>query len=108
MFEIVNFTGKKIGITDEFGKPMKVLPSVGNARCETKLIVKDTVDATTIYERTYGRVMGLPRSDSRYKKMFIVHKEVAEAVGNTRFDLLVPEDPMVYEGTTFYRHLVNV
>jgi hypothetical protein len=108
MSEILNYTGKRIGLTNGSGSPIEVLPSHGNARCEIEKTTDIEVGRIQIYRKTFGKVRGLPNPDLNHQKLYIVSREVAEAIGNTRYDLLVPEDPFPYEGVTFYKTLVNV
>jgi hypothetical protein len=106
---ILNYTGKRIGIANEYGNPIQVLPSNGNARLENITYIKEgIVDLIPYYRKETGRVRGLPTPDINYQKLYIVSRDVAEAFGSTRFDLLVPEEPVKREGTTYYKKLIAV
>lgn len=107
--ELRNFTGRKIGLTNPSGNPIEVLPSHGLARVEVSLAEAKVEDKRYgIFEKEYSKVKNLPDPDPNYKILYIVTKEIAEAIGNFRLDLLVPEDPFPYEGATFYRKLIKV
>lgn len=106
--QVLNYTGKRIGLANPAGNPIEVLPSDGLARVEITLepVVSDS--RFSIFRKAFGTVKNLPEPDPNNKKSYIVTKEVAEAVRNFRFDLLVPEEPFTYEGATFYKKLINV
>jgi hypothetical protein len=107
MATILNYTGKRIGLTNNTGRPIQVLAVNGNARCEVDDKEKLTVGRTPIYTRS-SKVRGLPQPDPNLEKIYIVSRDVAEAVGNTRFDLVVPVEPFQFEGATFYKKLIEV
>jgi hypothetical protein len=105
--QLLNYTGKQIGLSNEGGSLVKVFPSDGNARCVIQNKKKAEVDMITIYKKEYGRVEGLPDPDRNLQKLYIVTRDVAEAAG-PRFDLLVPEELVTNQGYTYYKYLVNV
>lgn len=105
--EILNFTGRPIGLTTESGQPLTLLSSNGFAKCQVQKIKQKTFNLIPIYYKSYGRVTGLPSPQPDLQKLYIVNKDVAEAAANTRFDLLVVEDPIEWGDKTFYKSLVE-
>lgn len=110
--EVLNYTGKRIGVANEQGRTVEVLPPHGFARLEKavelKLEAQVGIGRIPIYKKGYSKVRGLPSPDLNLEKLYIVSKEVAEAAGNTRFDLLVGEEPFNEHGAICYKHLINV
>lgn len=95
--EILNYTGKRIGLFHPvLGRPERVLPSHGNARCEIQEYKRPSENSNSI------KVKGLPSPDFNLQKQYIVSREVAEVFGSARKDLLIPENPIPYEGALFY------
>ncbi len=103
--KILNYTGKRLGVTNGSGNPIQVLPSHGNAKVEKNIKQITQSGRIPVYEIVYDRVEGLPDPDPNYEKMYIVNKDVANSVGYRRKDLLVAENPMSHNGTIFYRKL---
>jgi len=103
--KILNYTGKRVGITNTDGRPIEVIAPMGNAHCDIENKQKILIGRTPIYETHYGRVNGLLGPDPNLEKMYIVNADVAEAFGGTRRDLIVPTEPFQYEGATFYKVL---
>lgn len=91
---ILNYTGKRIGLTNVLGMPREVLPSHGKAYVEDKRYWGHTEIEQT--------VRGLPKPDRNLEKYYIVSKEVGEWFGDSRRDLLIAENPIAYEGAMFY------
>ncbi|MBW4890119.1 hypothetical protein KXQ82_10350 [Mucilaginibacter sp. HMF5004] len=107
--EVLNYTGRPIGIASAHGQPMIGLPSEGYAKCEIERIDKvNKFGLIPIYKRIMDRVNGLPSQDRNLEKLYIVNKEVAESIGHTRFDLLVVEEPIDITGSIYYKKLMNV
>jgi hypothetical protein len=107
--EILNYTGKPVGLTNKHGNPYKVLPSQGKAHfvsIEANQI--KNIEGVAIFQLKMGKVIGLPTPDWNQEKLYIVPKEIAEYNKNTRFDLLVVEDGFNWEGATFYKKLVQL
>jgi len=102
--KILNYTGKRVGITNRMRMPIEVLPSDGNAYCLTENKEESLIGRTPIYTRS-SKVRGLPAPDLNLEKIYIVNADVAEAIGHTRRDLIVPTEPFQYEGATFYKVL---
>jgi len=106
--EILNYTGKRIGLTNPSGYPIEVLPSHGFAKVDVTLAKANPNDTRfSIFAKEFSRVMNLPDADRNNNKMYIVTKDVAEAIGKYRVDLLIPEDSFTWEGATFYKMLVR-
>ncbi len=106
--EIVNYTGRPVGLSSEAGHPLRVINSIGTARCEVTKEKSRNVDGVIIYREGFSRVVGLPESDNDLAKRFIVSPEVAKAMGKIRFDLLIGQEPYTYEGQMFYKYLIAV
>ena len=100
--ELLNYTGKRIGLVNDSGNPSKVLPSHGNARLET------VTYRWSNPRNEVTKVCGLPSPDWNLIKFYIVTREVAEMFGPGRKDLLVPEEPFVHGGATYYRKLSKI
>ena len=105
--KILNYTGKRIGLTNRAGNPIEVIPSDGHAHCEIEIKEQLIIGRTPIYNKDLGKVRGLPAPDLNLEKMYIVTADVAEAIGHTRKDLIVPANPFHYEGATFYKLLLR-
>jgi hypothetical protein len=107
--EILNYTGQSLGMTNENGKPGRVLPSVGNARFENVAHEKiSTIDGLEIFETVYGRIVDLPKPDPNLEQLYIVNYDIAVRAKSSRFDLLVAIEPIIYNATTFFQKLVNI
>lgn len=102
---ILNYTGKRVGVTNESGNPITVLPFHGNARVDRERKKSTSAGRVAIYDIKYSRVEGLPEPDLNLEKLYIVTKEVAEAFGISRKDLLIAEDPIKEGGMIYYRKL---
>jgi hypothetical protein len=106
--EILNYTGKRVGLTNSSGSPSKMLSSQGNAHFDEIAVTPlKNVDGIFIYSQKLGNVRGLPSPDRNQEKFYIVPKEIAEYLKKVRFDLLVAEEPFIWEGGTFYKRLAN-
>jgi hypothetical protein len=107
--KILNYTGADVGLTDEQGRPLRVLSSIGKAVVtpseEEKL---GTEEGVSIYRLRRGVVKFLPPPSGNLEQMYIVSKEVADAARSTRYDLLIVEDWVKLYGGNFYRKLINV
>lgn len=106
--EILNYTGRAIGLATKTGIPVKGIPSDGNAQCDVVLEEVNTEQRITVFKRVCSRVKGLPHQDPSMQKLYIVNEAVAQAIGHTRYDLLVPSDPMDVGGSIYYKQLINV
>lgn len=107
--EILNYTGKPVGLTNKNGSPYKVLPSHGRAHFESIEVNQiKSIDLVPIYGLKPGKIRGLPSPDWNHEKLYIVPKEIAEHVRKVRFDLLVVEESFTWEGGTFYKKLVQL
>ena len=62
-------------------------PSLGIARCVSSSKYLKTIDGINIYKMSYGEVIGLPKPEEN--TVYIVSKIVAEAMKETRNDLLI-------------------
>lgn len=94
--EIVNLTNKPITIVDEYGQMIKTYAPDGNAWCESTFVKIKTVDDVPVFEKRYGKVHNLPapETNASLERCFIVTDEVAEAVKDFRFDVVVPAQPV--------------
>lgn len=92
--EILNYTGKPISVKLDYDAERIIYPD-GEAQLmsEPKEKVRVTTDNIPIYVKQYGRVMNLPKEDHNKDVMYIVDIEIANAVGNSRNDLLVMKNP---------------
>ncbi|MET3978991.1 hypothetical protein ABIB62_001560 [Mucilaginibacter sp. UYP25] len=106
--EILNYTGKDVGLTNTSGSPLIILPSVGKARFDSVQFEQvSKVGGAPIFIKKIGKVLGLPKPDPNHEKYYVVPSEVAERAKIYRFDLLTVEDSFSYEGAIFYRKIVN-
>lgn len=106
---ILNYTGENIGLTDEDGNPVRVLPPIGKAivtEPEEEILRVD--DRVPIRRVRRGTIKYLPKPSGNLDPMYIVTKEVAEIGRSTRYDLLVVEDLVEIYGGNFYKKLINV
>jgi len=80
---------------------------MGNPKYEFQTSIKlETDGLIPIYKKEYGRVIGLPYPDLNKEKYYIVNEDIIEAVGKTRSDLVVPSEPFLYQGATYYKTLI--
>ena len=105
--EVLNYTGKEIGIISKSGYPITVLFPWGNAKCifETNLKV-ETDNLIPIYDKGFKKVVGLPAPDPNKETYYIVNNEVAQWQNRVRRDLLIPTEPITHQGATFYKKLI--
>jgi hypothetical protein len=106
--EILNYTGSPIGLATESGLPVMGLPASGNAKCDIKKQKVRTDQRISFFKKVYGRVQGLPQQDMNLQTLYIVNKDIVEAIGHTRHDLLIVDELINIEGTNYYKQLVNV
>jgi hypothetical protein len=106
--EILNYTGKNIGLATKSGVPVRGLPTLGKAYSDTSLKDLDIMDRVTVSKIIYGTVKGLPPQDSSLQTMYIVNDDVIEVEGIKRRDLLKPIDPIQIGPDIFYKRLINV
>lgn len=110
--QILNYTGEEVGFVNEGGIVTAVLHSNGNARCKIDVREVPMKDKSPfvpkVYRRQLGQVIGLPTPDANLEKYYIVTKDVAEAVGNSRMDLLLADEPVNLKGKTYYKKLIMI
>lgn len=106
--QVINLTEKTITVVDAKGLPLKVFPSLGRAQATSHLVKRADIMGIPIYVRVYGQVKGLPQPDENGEKLYIVDEEVAEAVKDSRFDILVAGDAISTDTGKFYRSLIEV
>lgn len=107
--EVLNYTGKDIGVFTKTGIPIAVLLSKGSPKCHYSIELGiETDKLIPIWDKQLLKVTGLPAPDPNLKTYYVVTKEVADAVGSTRFDLLLATEPVEYEGVTYYKKLIMV
>lgn len=104
--QIVNLTDKPVTIAGSRGQKVRTyLPSTVPATCNVEERRVDEVDGVPLVTKVYGKVHGLPSPEEQMDVMYIVSELVARAVGDSRFDLLLPNSPHIKEGETLYRSL---
>lgn len=106
--EIVNLTDKPVTIVDDRGNLLKSYPPRGRAWCDIVTTVDREVDGVPIFSKSYGKVNGLPAPDVSMDTFYIIDPTVADAVRDSRFDVLLPDQPIRHKGTNYYRGLVNI
>lgn len=106
--EIVNLTSETITIVNDRGQLVKTYPSNGVATSDVREVKEREVDGVPIFSKRYGRVQGLPRPVDDLSVLYIVQPEVAESQRDSRFDLLIPGDPVRKEGKVYYKTLISV
>lgn len=101
--EILNYTGKRIGLVSAAGHLAEILPIHGKATCEVEVVKSLNVGRIPIFEKKFGKVSGLPNRDLNFEKLYIVNREIADAFGGMRKDLLIAEQPVASEGAMYYK-----
>ena len=105
--QIINLTKENITIVGETGLPIAMYPSTGLAECETTKVKLRSIDDVPIYSFRRRKVAGLPAPSDKNDNMYIVTHDVAEAVRDSRMDILVVGDSVGTTGTKF-SSLINV
>ena len=106
--QIVNLTDKPITIVGGRGQKVKTYLPTGHATVDVHDRRENDVDGVPIIFKVYGKVHGLPLPTENLDIMYIVDPSVAKAVGDTRFDLLIPDGAHTLEGELLHRSLSYV
>lgn len=93
--EVFNLTSAEVTIVDENGKLVVTYPSRGHATCEIVMKKLRVIDGVPISRKQYTPVIGLPEASVDADKYYIVDEDVAEALKDSRFDILIPIEPFV-------------
>lgn len=97
--ELCNLTQESVSIVDEDGKLIITYPSRGIATCTAEEKQVRTIDGVTILRKRFKPVSGLPLQAVDADKIYIVSAEVAEAVRDTRMDVVIASEKV--ENTEF-------
>lgn len=103
--QIVNLTDKPVSIVGNRDQTIKTYLSSGVATCSIQERREHDVDGVPIISKMYGKVHGLPLPTENLDTLYIVDITIAKAIGDVRFDLLVPDGGFLKDGQVFYRKL---
>lgn len=107
--QVINLTDHAVIIVNAKNEPIKVFPASGKvAHCEHTLIEQKRIGGVPIHSKSYGPVKGLPLPDDNMEKIYIVNEQVAEAVRDSRFDVVIPEGVVHTVDGNFYKQLIAV
>lgn len=86
---IINLTPHTINIvTEDGGARFDIMPSGTVARCEQQQVLMGVVNDIPVYQSLFGAVQDLP--DMREDTLYITSSLVANALKDSRKDLVVP------------------
>lgn len=104
--DIVNLTDTPITIVNDNGLRVKTFPSEGKAWVDVKMVQDRIVDGVRICSKKFGKVHGIPQPNENLEKCYIVTEDVANAIRDHRFDILVANG-LVNEENHYYKSLLQ-
>lgn len=96
--QIVNLRSTSVAIVNG-EKLVANYPTGTPAICTVELKREGNIDGAIVYRKKFKDVQNLPGPEENPDTMYIVDDDVAEAVRDSRVDLLIPNQPV--EGSKY-------